>query len=493
MRRHQVPVMAVVVVTAGTFTLVLLSPPRSSAPARSVLLPQEPPAPSQRHVPHCQAMFTINKSNPDTWWDSDAPYEELASRLPLLLGDIKSEGSLENKSAPLFLGTRLEMMGGAVPYIPCQVQQYGVQEAGHCVAVRAAKGASTWIAFVGDSNQRQKIHSFLDFLPPELVYFFYLGDKQVSLQEFTDAVSHHKIRPLVFEIVGRLPPPPPPSPSATMSTPPLHLMRSSDHRDSISASGGDELLRDKNDRSGETESEASVRTLLAGKSQPQEPYIFRVTVLWYPGTNDAIKSSSFSRKLVVSRLQEWLNMNILPDAVVVGFGTWMLADRKITDELWPFTKLEEAALILEDILTRLAARTSLLFWVQSRYRWFNTGGHGPSADMKEGKAKYWDTFMYLNQFHDSLPLLDTWLWRIMKRTGAWLWDSTLPFNLANLWECQRLSKAKMYYHPLYTGRWWNCFDVHHASYETNSVEIQMLLNLLCNAHLEIPAHYCCST
>ncbi|XP_063887410.1 uncharacterized protein LOC135114984 isoform X2 [Scylla paramamosain] len=412
MRRHKVPVMVMVVVTAGTFTLVLLSPPRPSAPAHAVLLPQEPPAPSRRHVPHCQAMFTVNKSSPDTWWDSDVPYEELASRLPLLLGDIKSEGSPENKSAPLFLGTRLELMGGTVPYIPCLVQEYRVKDAGRCVAVRAAKGASTWIAFVGDSNQRQKIHSFLDFLPPDLAYSFYLGDKQVSLQVFTDAVSHHKKRPPVFEIVGR--PLPPPPTSTSTPPPPLYPTRSLGHRYSISPSGGDEVLRYKNDSNGgQKESHASQVTLLEGKSQPQEPYVFRVTVLWYPGTNDAVQSSSFSRKLVVARLQEWLNMNTLPAAVVVGFGTWMLADRKSTDELWPFTELEEAALALEDTLTRLAVRTSLLYWVQSRYRWFNTGGHGPSADMKEGKFKYWDTFMYLNQFHDSLPLLDTWLWRIM--------------------------------------------------------------------------------
>ena len=54
-----------------------------------------------------------------------------------------------------------------------------MEEVGRCVAVRAGKGDSTWITFVGDSNQRQKIHSFLDFLPPDLTYSFYLGDEQV--------------------------------------------------------------------------------------------------------------------------------------------------------------------------------------------------------------------------------------------------------------------------------------------------------------------------
>ncbi|MPC57490.1 hypothetical protein E2C01_051471 [Portunus trituberculatus] len=324
MRRYKVSVLAVVVVTAGTFTLVLLSSLRPSTPAYPIL-PQDPPAPSRRHFSHCQAMFTINKSTPDTWWDS---------------------------------GTRLELMGGTVPYIPCQVQEYGVKEAGRCVAARTAKGASTWITFIGDSNQRQKIHSFLDFLPPDLTYFFYLGDKQVSLQVFTDAVSHHKKRPPVFEIVGRpTPPRPPPTPTPT----PL------DRHDSIFPSGGVEVLRYANkSNGGQTEYPPSQRVLLEGKSHPQESYVFRVTVLWYPGTNDAIKSSSLSRKLVVTRLQQWLNTNILPDAVVVGFGTWMLADRKFTDELWPFTKVEVAALALEDTLIQLAAETHLLFWVQSR-------------------------------------------------------------------------------------------------------------------------------
>ena len=68
----------------------------------------------------------------------------------------------------------------SVPIYHEQVKEYDLKEAGSCVAVRAAKGTSTWIAFIGDSNQRQKIHSFLDFLPPDLTYSFYLGDTQVS-------------------------------------------------------------------------------------------------------------------------------------------------------------------------------------------------------------------------------------------------------------------------------------------------------------------------
>ena len=59
------------------------------------------------------------------------------------------------------------------------MQEYRVEEVERCVAVRAAKGASTWITFVGDSNQRQKVHSFFGFLPADLTYSYYLGNEQV--------------------------------------------------------------------------------------------------------------------------------------------------------------------------------------------------------------------------------------------------------------------------------------------------------------------------
>nr|XP_045582235.1 uncharacterized protein LOC123745588 isoform X1 [Procambarus clarkii] len=40
--------------------------------------------------------------------------------------------------------------------------------------------------------------------------------------------------------------------------------------------------------------------------------------------------------------------------------------------------------------------------------------------------------------------------------------------------------------------WWRCYDSHHSSHETNTVEIHMLLNLLCNPFLDTAPQYCCS-
>lgn len=63
--------------------------------------------------------------------------------------------------------------------VPLQVLEFGAPEVGTCVAARASRGASTWITFIGDSNQRQKIHSFLDFLPQNLNYSYLLDDEEV--------------------------------------------------------------------------------------------------------------------------------------------------------------------------------------------------------------------------------------------------------------------------------------------------------------------------
>ncbi|XP_050688590.1 uncharacterized protein LOC126981514 [Eriocheir sinensis] len=474
MRKHR-NVVAAVMVGATMLLSVFVYLPRSFAPLRPASqLPQDPEetsSPSEKpHPPplrprpassHCKSMFTIDKEDPDTVWDSDAPYEALAQRLPPLLGEMKAMGSKDNISAQIFLGTRLEPLGGAVPYIPCLVREFGAAETGECVAARAARGASTWIAFVGDSNQRQKVHSFLDFLPRDLAYSYYLGDEQVSLEVFTNEVIDHKHRPPVFEIIGRPPPPPPPP----LLPPP-----------------------------------------------PPDSYVLKVTLVWHTGVKNASlpssspfptafsssssSSSSFSSPLppsvpVEDRLRQWVEEGTVPDVVVVAFGTWMLLSREHGDELKPFTELEEAARLLQDALTLLAERTTLLFWLQSRYRWFNDGYSESSRDNNERKG-LWKMFLYLNQFGDAIPLVDAWLWRTMRKTGAWLWDSTLPFNLANLGECRKLSEAGLSTHPFYTGRWWNCFDFHHGAFETNSVEIQMLLNLLCNAHLDTPRRYCCA-
>lgn len=62
-----------------------------------------------------------------------------------------------------------------------QVAQYKAVEVGQCLAARGVAGKSTWLAFYGDSSMRQKMEVLINFLPPELVYSYYLNDTKVKI------------------------------------------------------------------------------------------------------------------------------------------------------------------------------------------------------------------------------------------------------------------------------------------------------------------------
>ncbi|ROT67040.1 hypothetical protein C7M84_014909 [Penaeus vannamei] len=214
-----------------------------------------------------------------------------------------------------------------------------------------------------------------------------------------------------------------------------------------------------------------------------EPYDLRVTLVWAPYASFTAPPSPTYR-MRVTKFEEWLEQEVVPDVVVMGLGTWFLLQRQGLDELAPYTEAEFLLRPLVEPLARLARRTRVLWWHQSRYRWFNLEGGGGTP---------WQDMLTHNQFRDSIPLMDAWLWlAVFRNTGMWQWDSTVPFNLANYRECYDLWKLGLSKDKIYKSRWWHCGDDHHSSYETNADEIQMLLNLLCNAYIASREQYCCS-
>ncbi|XP_037793985.1 uncharacterized protein LOC119589451 [Penaeus monodon] len=222
-----------------------------------------------------------------------------------------------------------------------------------------------------------------------------------------------------------------------------------------------------------------------------ESYDLRVTMVWAPLASQVMPPTAKERIEVV-RLKEWAGQEVIPDIIVFGLGKWFMLEKEDVNELIPYTDAHYLLGPLVAPLTRLAARTHVLWWHQSRYRWFNfeTKDHTP---WKTEVRKYWEQVLSMNQFRDGIPFMDNWLWRTSLRdTGMWQWDSTVPFNLANLKECLDLRMAGEVDAKLYTAKWWNCRDAHHSSYETNADEIQMLLNLLCNPYIASREQYCCS-
>ncbi|XP_042889249.1 uncharacterized protein LOC122264428 [Penaeus japonicus] len=425
----------------------------------------------------CQAMFTVEKDG--QLWVDDGPYTELSNQLPSLLVGLTHENS--SASASVYPSTRLSLVNGSVPYIPCKIRQYDLPDLGSCSAARSAQGKKTWIAFVGDSNGRQKVHTFVYFLPPDLEYTFFLGEQQVTREAFLAAVAHHHHRPLSFDILGR---------------------RREEGHQAAHEEGGPKVSENPLPSSPDQDIFSfyeepydhttfnSTMFPLHDSNVPLESYELRVTLVWAPLAS--VVSSPLSReKMKIDKLKEWQKQEVIPDAIVVGFGTWMMLMKNTGDELVPYTEAEYRARPLVSQLTHLAARTTVLWWHQSRYRWFSFEDEIAGEEMK---MMLWHKKVHMSQFSDGIPFMDAWLWQTSLRdTGMWQWDSTVPFNLANLQECRSLRSSGLAEQSIYHGKWWNCQDVHHSSYETNADEIQMLLNLLCNPYLAPDSQYCCSS
>ncbi|XP_066956013.1 uncharacterized protein [Macrobrachium rosenbergii] len=402
-------------------------------------------------------------------------------------------------------------MNGVVPYVPCQIREYDSNDLKRCCISRKHSGSSTWLAFVGDSSMRLKVHEFLNVLPTELNYTYFLGDKAVTRESFVEALVLHKYRPSTFDVIGWNALPGNSAYLRRLSTSIQDFLRSEEeaaqgktHSNAVNLNKvgkpdkkpQNPTVREEEEEEEEEEAEERIGDTEysdADISEDQAPpgtYQFRLSLVWAPDGSE--KGHPFNRKgKRVRKILEWVNTDSVPDVVVIGYGKWPLLLREYEDELVPFTELDYFSRPLVDVVQKLAAKTLVLLWSQSRYRWFNFESKKYSPG-KDGLKDYWTTILQVNQFSHAIPLIDSWLWTIFRVTGVWQWDSTLPFNLANLRECKVLNDLGFDNSSLYHGRWWACKDIHHSAYETSHIEIQMMLNYLCNSYVDPDKGYCCS-
>ncbi|XP_063596210.1 uncharacterized protein LOC134773063 [Penaeus indicus] len=434
----------------------------------------------------CQAMFTVDKAG--QVWTDDGPYTKLSHQLPPLL-----ESANLSATDPLHsvnLGTRLSLTNGSVPYLPCKVRQYSALDLGSCSAKRATQGKKTWIAFVGDSNGRQKVHSFLTFLPPDLDYVYFLGDKQVTRECFLAFVNDNRFRPPSYDIFGR----PKKKKKEMKKKKKKEEEEKEDKEEEEKEDKEEEKEKEKEEEEKEEKKEEEKEEKKKKKKKEEEeeekknthvenpfdqeifkpstnwqpssnltysmfplhdsdpslePYDLRVTLVWAPYASFSSPPTKTFR-LRVTKFEEWLEQEVVPDVVVLG-----------------------------RVVLGLEVEPAIM-----QYRWFNLEGGGGVP---------WEEVLSHNQFRDGIPFMDVWLWlAVFRNTGMWQWDSTVPFNLANYQECYELWNLGLKTDKIYKSKWWHCNDDHHSSYETNAVEIQMLLNLLCNPYIARHEEYCCS-
>ncbi|XP_066938100.1 uncharacterized protein [Macrobrachium rosenbergii] len=231
---------------------------------------------------------------------------------------------------------------------------------------------------------------------------------------------------------------------------------------------------------------------LQGNTDAHSAVGLRASMAFSPG-GDVVYIAE--RDIPVEEVTEWLQEGKdLPDIIVMGFGAWIYsrAHNKLLSSLMAPDRMITRWRKMKDLVTRLAKRTTVLLVPQTRFRPHVVKSLVPYNDSAEARKKWWHELLYKESFLDhSNDWIDKVMSHFARGTGAVLWDSTLPMNLANVRECGLLKQAQQEDHPAYSDVM-HCDDGHHPAPLTLQDEVTMLLNLLCNRDLNADDEHCCS-
>ncbi|XP_042876670.1 uncharacterized protein LOC122256209 [Penaeus japonicus] len=219
-----------------------------------------------------------------------------------------------------------------------------------------------------------------------------------------------------------------------------------------------------------------------------------------------------------SLLLEWVHgSKPPPDVVIIGYGSWTLYAPQYTN--LPFSGIDVLHFLwrthqtVGPLLQELSLKTLVLFHAETRQRPHATG-KTPSPRIQLPRMAMFSDALYdwsemiLRHFlekhtRDSHPsqLLPPGRKPLgggdasamqSRHEGVWWWDSTLPHHFATVLECNELHRRNLSRRQEYLDPRNNCQDQIHAGTSTRYLEVQMLLNLLCNSHVTSAGHFCCS-
>lgn len=86
-------------------------------------------------------------------------------------------------------------------------------------------------------------------------------------------------------------------------------------------------------------------------------------------------------------------------------------------------------MLLRDIYFKTLSREVTKQFFSCRYRWFNFEGDRGISPTSNDPKLFWENMLLVNEFNDSIPLVDGLLWRYLrlvvvqdydKGNGAWL-------------------------------------------------------------------------
>ncbi|CAL4091027.1 unnamed protein product, partial [Meganyctiphanes norvegica] len=309
----------------------------------------------------------------------DEPYEALSKNLPPLLMWPHEEGTRAGRSSisnsgqsiesymnaneymdsvnssdkePIVLDeTRLQVLNGRVPYLPCKIKEYSAYDIGTCVLSRAAAGSSTWVAFVGASKMRMKLHQFIRLLPNDFTYTYFVRQKQVNKEKFLYSLNN-KVK-LDVDIIGFI------------DT--QHFIKLTIIWDPYGTGNID-------------------------SSDISKPPFNR----FFKWADDAIIPD-----VVVLGLGTWY---LVQPATI-----------EHEDQLDPLDRLDINMRILQIYLQKLTTRTKVLLWAHSRYRQYNLFSQSrPRGDWSNVKI-WFRYILYLHLVSYSIGYMDSWMANIILR------------------------------------------------------------------------------
>ncbi|CAL4125083.1 unnamed protein product, partial [Meganyctiphanes norvegica] len=235
-------------------------------------------------------------------------------------------------------------------------------------------------------------------------------------------------------------------------------------------------------------------------------------------------------------LKKWTTSDNVPHLIVMGHGMWTFVNREMFSKriLDPYDKILENWKQTADVLVSLGLRTNVIVWPQNKKRNF------ASLDFIKKRKFKMEDILKNNIYNDqSLEWIEKAMHQSLKNSGLTQWDSLVPFNLANIRECEAIREvlhnttydgANSTIYDSYTkshrrkrrrtkGRLTNqytdyvlsvlknisikeleflyysptlgCNDWLHNSHMTVQDEIYMIYNLLCNQFEEKQSDLCC--
>ncbi|CAL4107137.1 unnamed protein product, partial [Meganyctiphanes norvegica] len=290
--------------------------------------------------------------------------------------------------------TRLQAVNGKLPYLPCRVQFYGAKQLRHCLLQRTSNTKNDIIA---DEHQRSDLNT-RNIIPTWLAF---VGDSKMR----------DKFHAIVFGLRAE-----------------LKWSRSWDPHNNGSYIP---VSLEELDKSIAAHLMVSMRAVSTDG-------LLQIDFVW--SSRGLVTDTYKEGSRPVPLLKHWATTSKdMPHLIVMGIGLWTFlhAFESNQNYLAPYDSILQTWMQTIDVLNSLATQTNILVWPQNRKRDY--------AAFDYIKNKHFTKRDILLNHMISNQALE-WIEMAMHAslqniTGVTLWDSLLPFNLANIRECEAIREV----------------------------------------------------